>query len=362
MKKVLIASYSLGYGGIEKSLINLLKNFDYEKYKVTLVLERQEGVFLDEVPSEVNIKEYKVSDNKNIFIRKISNLLKRIKWIIFNFKRYSSSICYATYSKPCGFVARSSAKNSILFVHNNYYSVFKNDDNKTKEFFKDLQIHKYNKVVFVSNESRIDIRNLMPKIEKKLVTINNLVDSDEIISLSKKRISIKKNNKRVFTFVGRLDEGQKRLSLLLNVAKKCKDNNDNAMFWIVGSGPDERRYKSFVTKNKLDNVLFLGPQPNPYPYIKKSDYLILTSNYEGFPVVYNEAIILEKPIITTIDVTDDYISIPNRFGVIVNENNIYDEVRKLTKKKMKISETVDFNNLNTKRINAIKKILGDFDD
>ena len=53
--------------------------------------------------------------------------------------------------------------------------------------------------------------------------------------------------------------------------------------------------------------------------IKKCNYLIMTSRYEGFPVVYNEAIILDKPIVTTRDVSDDYISIPNRFGYVVKD-------------------------------------------
>ena len=42
-KKILIASYNLDFGGIETSLINLLKNMDLEKYDVTLVLEEIKG-------------------------------------------------------------------------------------------------------------------------------------------------------------------------------------------------------------------------------------------------------------------------------------------------------------------------------
>lgn len=58
-KKILIASYNLDFGGIETSLINLLKNINLGIYDVTLVLEKKEGVFLKEVPSSVKIKEYK---------------------------------------------------------------------------------------------------------------------------------------------------------------------------------------------------------------------------------------------------------------------------------------------------------------
>lgn len=358
MKKLLISSYNLDFGGIEKSLVNLLKNINYDKYKVTLVLEKKEGVFLKDVPKGVIIKEYKVSENSNLLLRKISNLLKRIKWIICNFKRYDTSICYATYSHPCGFITRTSSKNKVLFVHSNYYRAFNKDEEKTTEFFDNIKINKYNKIIFVSNEAKNDLCSLMPMIENKSVTINNLVDYDEIISLSKKKIGINKDGKKVFLFVGRLDEESKRLSLLLKTAKKCMDNKDNALFWIVGDGPNEDEYKKYVKKNKLNNVLFLGVQENPYPYIKKCDYLILTSKYEGFPVVYNEAIALEKTIITTIDVSDDYISIPNRFGFVVNENDIYDKVKELSKKKVKMDEKVDFNALNKKRIDAIERIIG----
>lgn len=356
-KKILIASYNLDFGGIETSLINLLKNMDLEKYDVTLVLEEIKGAFLKDVPSDIKIKEYKVSNNKNVLVRKFVNLLKRIKWMLLNYKRYYASICYATYSGPCGFVARTSSRNKILFIHSNYYQAYDKDENKIREFFDNRKIEKYNHIVFVSNESKKDLCKIYPNIEKKSVTINNLIDYERILKLSEKKVDVKRTTKKIFMFVGRLDESSKRLTLLLEVAKKCKEENVKALFWIVGSGPDEKMYKDIVKNNNLDNVIFYGAKKNPYPYMKVCDYLILTSRYEGFPVVYNEAIILERPIITTIDVSDDYISIPNRFGYVVNEKNIYDKVKELSKTKEKIKETVDYNTLNKKRINLIEQIM-----
>lgn len=356
-KKILIASYNLDFGGIETSLINLIKNINLKKYDVTLVLEEIKGAFLKGVPSNIKIKEYKVSNNKNVFVRKFVNLLKRIKWMLFNYKRYYASICYATYSGPCGFVARTSSRNKILFIHSNYYQAYDKDENKIRAFFDNRKIEKYNHIVFVSNESKKDLCKIYPNIKKKSVTINNLIDYERILKLSEKKINYKKTVKKIFLFVGRLDESSKRLTLLLEVAKKCMEENVKALFWIVGSGPDEKMYKDIVKNNNLDNVIFYGTKKNPYPYMKTCDYLILTSRYEGFPVVYNEAIILEKPIITTIDVSDDYISIPNRFGYVVNEKNIYDKVKELSKTKEKIKETVDYNILNKKRINLIEQIM-----
>ena len=356
-KSILISSYNLDFGGIETSLINLLKNFNYDKYNVTLVLEQKNGVFLKEVPKCVKIKEYKVSYNKNVIIRKFINLLKRIKWILGNYKKYHASICYATYSGPCGFVARTSARNKILFVHNNYFYLFKKHKNDTKNFFDNLKIKKYNHIIFVSNESKKDLSKIFPNLNDRFITINNLIDNKKIIKLSEKKINYKKSVKKIFLFVGRLDEHQKRLTLLLDIAKKCKDENVKALFWIVGTGPDEKMYKDIVKNNNLDNVIFYGAKKNPYSYIKACDYLILTSRYEGFPVVYNEAIILEKPIITTIDVSDDYISIPNRFGFVVDEKNIYDKVKELSNKKYHFKERVNYEELNKKRIELIENVL-----
>ena len=360
-KKILIASYNLDFGGIETSLINLLKNFNYNKYDVTLYLEEKKGVFLNDLPSSVNVYEYKVSKSKNKLIRKAMNLANRLFFIFKNYKRYDASICYATYSKPCSFMARVSSDNRILFVHNDYTSIYDNEN--LIHFFTGINIKKFNHIVFVSNESRESLIKIIPDIDSKSITINNLVDQDRIIKLSKEKIKILKNKKKIFLFVGRLDEHQKKISRIIDCANVLKNDNE-IEFWILGTGEDEKKYKDMIKRFNLSNVKLLGAAKNPYPYIAKSDYLIITSDYEGFPVVYSESIILNTPIVTTINVSDDYISIPNRFGIIVNKdiNDISLEIRKLVKNGFKIKEKVDYNLLNKQRIEKIEKIMENRND
>ena len=84
-------------------------------------------------------------------------MLKQLKWILTNYNRYDSSISYATYSRPCSFVARTSSKNKILFVHNDYCASFNNDKYKINEFFKGIRLKKFNHMVFVRKESRINL-------------------------------------------------------------------------------------------------------------------------------------------------------------------------------------------------------------
>ena len=92
--------------------------------------------------------------------------------------------------------------------------------------------------------------------------------------------------------------------------------------------------KNYVNLNNLSDIVnFVGQKVNPYPYIKLADYIVLCSDYEGFPVIYLEAITLKKKIITTIDVTDNIISISNNYGYIVSkdESIMYKEIMDILK-------------------------------
>ena len=64
----------------------------------------------------------------------------------------------------------------------------------------------------------------------------------------------------------------------------------------------------------------IGETDNPYPYIRMADGLILTSDYEGFPVVYNESLVLKTPIITTIPVSDKYLNFRD-YSVVTPKNS-----------------------------------------
>jgi glycosyltransferase involved in cell wall biosynthesis len=43
----------------------------------------------------------------------------------------------------------------------------------------------------------------------------------------------------------------------------------------------------------------LGFSSNPYPYVKKADFYIMSSRHEGFPTIIAEALILNKPVSAT---------------------------------------------------------------
>lgn len=356
MKKILFAAYSLDVGGIETALINLLKKICND-YEITLVLEKKEGIFLKELPENINVIEYRKSNSSNVFIRKIQNFLKQI---LFKFKyrnKFDYSVCFATYSLPCSFVTRMASKNPILFVHNDYMSFYNNDVKQYREFFYNLHIFEYKKIVFVSNYDKAVFDIKMHEFASRTIFINNLIDYEKIINKSEERIEDLKNSKDItFINIGRHDEKQKKLSRIIAATKKLNKQKYKFRVIFIGDGQDDEKY--FKQAKGVKNIEFLGVKKNPYPYLKKSDCLIMSSQFEGYPVVFVEAMILNKPIVTTL-VSDANKDIDNKFG-IVTENSldgVYLGMKQFLDQGFVIKDKFDPKKFNENIIKELKKLF-----
>lgn len=353
-KKLLFTAYSLDIGGIEKALINLLDNIDYSKYEVTLILEKKEGLFLKDLNKNVILKEIKVSTSKIVPIRKIINFSRKFIFKLKNKNKYDFSCCYATYSYSANKLARIGSKNSMIFVHNNYKDSYEGDESKIKEFFDTRNIGDFRYITFVSSESRKDFLEYYPELKDKTRVFNNFVNTKDIITSSKEKIEETRPSNTLFVYIGRLDEGQKKLSRAINLISKL----NNVTLWIIGSGPDKEKYERQIKKLKLeDKVFLLGARKNPYPYMKEADYIILTSDYEGFPVTYLEALVLGKTIITTIPVSDDKIDIRDYAYIIPKEEKEMTRVVKEIINHSKKQEKISIDKIQKERIKDLETIF-----
>ncbi len=332
MKKILFSAYSLDYGGIETALITLIKYLAKTKeYEITLVLEKKQGAFLSEVPENVKIIEYTPSSHKIILFRKAINLLKQIKFKLQYGNKFDFSASYATYSFPCSFVARCTSKNSALWVHNDYMNFYNNEVMLYKKFFNELQIDKFKKIIFVSNLDKQIFGAEFPQYRKKAEICHNLIDYKTILEKSEEKIDDFKRKKDItFINISRHDEKQKRISRIINATRKLNKEGYKFNVVLIGKGTDTKQYQN-MAKN-LKNIEFLGTKKNPFPYLKVSDCLLMSSQFEGYPVVFIEALILGKPIVTT-DVSDSKKDIKDKYG-IVNENSekgVYEGMKEFLK-------------------------------
>lgn len=284
-KKIAIFQTDLEIGGIEKSLINLLNKIDYDKYDIDLYLF-DKGTFFNMIPKKVKVK--------------FLNAKRYLKFIPFSFyklfsfstikKKYDVAIDFNGYNNSLSsYVLNTQANKKVIWIHNDYEEKIKYEK-KFKILFN-LSKKKYkffDEIVAVSNGAKESFTNIT-SLNVNYV-IPNYIDADKIIQASKEEIEFSVDKEKInLCFLGRLVP-QKGLEELFPVIKKYKKNNCMFHLYIIGNGPlYEKLVQEVEDLDLFDNVTFMGNKQNPFPYLKKCDYLILNSKYEGQGMVALEA-------------------------------------------------------------------------
>ncbi|MEO5562169.1 MAG: glycosyltransferase family 4 protein [Chitinophagaceae bacterium] len=108
---------------------------------------------------------------------------------------------------------------------------------------------------------------------------------------------VKQKDPSAFTvvYVGR-GGIEKRVPLVVEIARRLHENNSNVQFEILGD------VSNIIDASKYDYIRFHGNQHNPeliHRIYERSNVLLLTSNTEGFPLVVIEAMSYGAAIIAT---------------------------------------------------------------
>lgn len=102
-----------------------------------------------------------------------------------------------------------------------------------------------------------------------------------------------------FVSVGRFSP-EKNQGRLIRAFARVHEADPQTRLLLIGSGPLEKQLKTLVADLRLnDAVRFTGQLPNPYILMEAADCFVLSSDYEGQPMVILEAKMLGLPIVTT---------------------------------------------------------------
>ena len=94
--------------------------------------------------------------------------------------------------------------------------------------------------------------------------------------------------KRELLFVGRLENGQKRVDLLLKIWASLETRFPEWTLRIVGNGPDAANLRALAGTLGLNRARFEG-FCDPMPYYANASIFCMTSSYEGFGLVLAES-------------------------------------------------------------------------
>jgi glycosyltransferase involved in cell wall biosynthesis len=235
--------------------------------------------FEDNINSKINIdyanelvKNLSISyvfnfDGLNIDVLNFLSVLKnRNKFILLN-------IIHNT------FLPKNILYNKYLKIYFKYLYLFIFYIFKQNYFYK--LDNSSDKIILFSKSNLKDI--LYFKMNKNFVNKVQFIPNP--ITLPTNDIISKENQ---LIYVGRLDDNQKNISYILNLWRILHERLPNWKLLILGSGIDRDKLFNLSTNLNLKNVHFLG-NVNPNQYYAKSKFLILTSRFEGWPMVIPEA-------------------------------------------------------------------------
>lgn len=353
MKKLLFVMPALYGGGAEKSLVNLLNLLDYSRYEVDLLLFRQEGLFLSQVPEEVRIlpipsslKYSYASPDKNMFrsleaikaaiiriigtgltnlrYKKVDNLTinKQMRWKSFYSHtikelpgHYDVALAYLHGETSYYVVDKVNADRKYLWIHNDYDKM-KGDNSLLEKYFS-----RVDGVVSISDRCVDILKKEFPDIEDKFYMLPNLTSSDLLRKMADEYYpSEYTKNIPVLLSIGRLTN-QKGFDYAVVAARILKKRGYKFIWYIVGEGELKEQLQEMIIEEDVDDYIkLLGIRENPYPYIKNCDVVVQPSRYEGKSVVLDEAKIIGKPIVVTnYSTVGDQIK-DGREGIIVSMN------------------------------------------
>lgn len=328
MKKVLIASFDMEVGGVERSLIGMLNHFDYDRYKVDLMLYSHTGDFMNLIPEGPNLlkekKPYKTfrmsigetirSGNLPVGMTRLYSKYKAnknqsqengYKQMQYMWKyslpllprldrEYDVAISYLW---PHYFVAEKvKARTKIAWIHTDYSTV-ETDVKLDLDNWK-----KYDNIVAVSDECRSAFLKKYPTLKKRVVVIENINDPAMIKEMAKEKIDnpMESDNRFKIITVARLSHA-KGIDKAVLALKHLKERGyTNISWYVVGYGGDEKKIRNLIDKYGLnEQFLLLGKKVNPYPFMKEADLYVQPSRYEGKAVTVSEAQVLSQPVLIT---------------------------------------------------------------
>lgn len=309
----------LDAGGCERSLIDVLKNIDYEEYDVDLLLLEHIGDYRDEVPKEVNVILCSIDYAFGSFISCIVKAMIRKDWFSFFFRlyyilgdqvnrrfwaklkklfkevRYSYDIIVAYRPGICTELAAFTfqGKKKISWWHHGCM----NFSGKSADILG-ISYRQMDSIVAVSSSSALVVAQTFPDIKNKIEVIPNMIVPIELYDKSKKFEPKEfQNSDFKIISVGRMSP-EKNMVLCPHIANLLKKRGVSFRWILIGDGVEYQKVKNAIEQLDLQNdVIMVGRKSNPYPYIVRADIMVHPSLVESQGIALLESMVLKTPVV-----------------------------------------------------------------
>lgn len=314
MRKVLFINGHLNTGGVERSLVDILKHIDYKEYAVDLLLLEDTGDYASELPPEVNVLFRDIHHTYGSFASSIRRCIATHDWMCLRLRylfllqklfgvhvlKPAVAILLGKHHYDCAIGFRPGICSDLLA-----YSVqadrkitwwHHGEFNMDRSAYGDM-CSRMDAVAVVSQSCKAMLQGRLPELADKLVCIPNMLDTEAIEQKTVK--SPYAADALHIVSVGRLAP-EKHFENIIPAAKALREADMRFTWHIVGEGAERSKIASLIAENNLkDHVILEGSKANPYPYIKYADLFVHPSYVESQGLTVLEAMVLGVPCVVT---------------------------------------------------------------
>lgn len=98
----------------------------------------------------------------------------------------------------------------------------------------------------------------------------------------------KSDKENIILFVGRLTDAEKKPMRMIKIWEMLYQRHPDWQLIIVGDGDEREKMERYVTRRRIDRACFEGQQTEVDKYYKKSSFICLTSQFEGWGMSLTE--------------------------------------------------------------------------
>jgi len=282
---------NFGTGGAQRLLVNLLESYNRKRFEVAAV---------SLYPPSKTILEYEITDKKLevYFLNKHRGLDLRIIPQLYHLLRAFRPDVVHTHLSVLRYSLLPILLCQIPVRVHTVQNIAQKEVDLAGKLVHWFAFHLSGVVpVSISQEVANTIHSLYGRGVKTPIIYNAIPTAQFIYN--QKRINKQSDKNLVILHIGRFSPQKNHIILIDAFALALKENN-KMYLWLVGDGELREIIKDLVSKKGLEEkISFLGLRSDIAMLLADSDLFVLSSDYEGLPIVILEAMAAGKPVIAT---------------------------------------------------------------
>ncbi len=314
LERIRIAQFvdSLGTGGIEQFVFNVLDNLDTDTFDCSIITSEVKTDNWNHIIESKNVNIIKLVTNLHCtfkLFRKIKKL-ESFKYIIKanDFDVVHIHMSYSSTLLYCAIAKRLGVPLVIAHSHTNSFGEV-SQIQKIASFFSKSVLLKYCDLFFApSNDAGKHMFGSKQRIEiiHNGISISEFEFSDTIRNDIRKKLGVREEEVLV-GHVGRFTK-VKNHEFLIDIFESLKTKIPNAKLLLVGEGETEKSIRDRVKNKSLsESVIFCGYRKNTSELYQAMDVFVLPSLYEGLGIVAIEAQTSGLPVLMSETIPDETI-------------------------------------------------------